>query len=432
MNRKILNLAIPNILSNISIPLLSSVDTAVVGHLEQTYYLGAIAVGAMIFNFLYWGFGFLRMGTTGLTAQSYGSGNKEEASLILYRAISVAVVFSVLFILFQPLIKLISFKLVEGSADVEFYAKEYFDIRIWAAPASLSLFAFHGWFLGMQNARFPLIISVFVNILNIILNLSLIYGFGMKSKGVALGTVIAQYSGLGLTLALFFYKYSDFAIKIEFAKILNLEPLKKFFKVNFDIFIRTVCLIFAFTYFTAKSAEMGDEILAVNTILLQLWLLLSYGVDGFAFAAESLVGKYLGRKDFPKLKKVINYTFGWGIGLGVLFSIIYYVFDVQILSIFTDKENLINIALIYFGWTIAAPLVNSFCFVWDGIYIGATSTKAMRNSMLISSFLFFLPIILLMEPHIGNHAVWMAMLGFMFSRGLFLSIMAKKHIYSLV
>ncbi|MAT57475.1 MAG: MATE family efflux transporter [Ignavibacteriae bacterium] len=430
MNKQIFRLAIPNILSNLSVPLLSSVDTAVVGHLDKVSYLGAIAIGSMIFNFVYWAFGFLRMGTTGLTAQSFGKKSEQDQILILVRSIILALSAALLIILLQSLIKKVSFYLIDANYEVEFYAKEYFDIRIYAAPATLALYAFHGWFLGMQNAKYPLILAFFVNAANIFFNLLFIYQFDMKSDGVALGTVIAQYMGLMLAVFLYLKKYSDLKNFLIKNKILDLEPIKKFFKLNFDIFIRTLCLIFTFSFFTAESAEYNQNILAVNTILLQLWMILSYGVDGFAFASESLVGKYFGAGDKQNLTKVIKLSFVWALLLGFLLSITYWLFGKEILMLYTDKTELINLALTFFIWTIIAPLINSFSYIWDGIYIGAVATKPMRNSMLISTLLIFLPFYLLTKDIFGNHALWGAMLFFMAARGITLTLLSKKYIFN--
>ncbi len=429
MNKQIFRLAIPNILSNLSVPLLSSVDTAVVGHLDKVSYLGAIAIGSMIFNFVYWAFGFLRMGTTGLTAQAFGKKSDENKIIILARALLLALAAALVIFIFQSLIKKISFFLIDANQEVEFYAKQYFDIRIYAAPATLALYAFHGWFLGMQNAKYPLILALFVNIANILFNLIFIYFFDMKTDGVALGTVIAQYLGLSLAIFLYFNKYSKLNSFLIKSKIFEIEPLKNFFKLNLDIFIRTLCLIFAFSYFTAKSAEYNENILAANTILLQLWMILSYGVDGFAFAAESLVGKYFGANDKSNLIKVIKLTFLWAIALGIILSIAYWIFGREILSLYTNKKYLIDLALTFFIWTIIAPIINSFCYIWDGIYIGATATKPMRNSMLISTFLVFLPFYLLTKDYFGNHALWIALLLFMFARGVSLTLLSKKFIF---
>lgn len=429
MNRKILRLAIPNIISNLSVPLLSSVDTAIVGRLDHVYYLGAIAVGGMIFNIIYWGFGFLRMGTTGLTAQAYGSENRSEEASVLGRAMIVALGGSLLILLLQTPIIDLCFRIIDSSAEVEEYARAYFVVRIWAAPATLSLYAIQGWFLGMQNARYPMILTVFVNLVNIGCTFYFVYGLDMTVDGVALGTVCAQYSGLALGLVLFYRKYGHVAHSFSMGAIRQVAELKRFFMVNRDIFIRTLCLIFAFSFFTAKSAEAGDQILAVNTILLQLWHILAYGVDGFAYAAESLVGRYTGARDRKNLRLAIRYNLWWGLGLGALLSVVYMVFPEQILYVFTDKEDVIALAMIYFIWTALAPLINSFCFIWDGVYIGATATRPMRDSMIVASFLIFLPVYYLTESHLGNHSLWLAMTSFMVARGVALLWYSRSYIY---
>ena len=429
MNKNILRLAIPNILSNLSIPLLSSVDTAVVGHLDKITYLGAIAIGTMIFNFIYWGFGFLRMGTTGLTAQAHGRKNYEEVILTLGRAVSFGVISAVILFALQDLISSLAFYLVDATEEVEFYAAQYFHIRIYAAPATLALYGFHGWFLGMQNAKYPLILSIVVNVLNIAFNLMFIYSLGMKSDGVALGTVCAQYLGLILAIVLYLKKYSKYNSLIKLKSIFELKALKKFYAVNFDIFVRTLGLIFVFSYFTAVSAEFGEDILAANTILLQLWMILAYGVDGFAFAAESLVGKYFGARDLTKLKQVVKLSFIWGIGMGILLSLVYLIFGEKILSIYTNKQHLIELSMQFFAWTIMAPLINSACFIWDGIFIGATASKPMRNSMILCTGIFIL-IFFATRGAIGNHGLWLAMTLFMVLRGITLSVYSSKSIFA--
>ncbi|MEJ2544687.1 MAG: MATE family efflux transporter [Calditrichaceae bacterium] len=430
-NRQILRLAIPNILSNLSVPLLSSVDTALVGHLSEVYYIGAVAVGSMIFNFVYWGFGFLRMGTTGLTAQAYGIQNQSEMFSILIRALLVALVSSLCLILLQlPIVKF-SLYLVKASSDVEHHADIYFKIRIFAAPATLSLYAIQGWFLGMQNARFPLYITLLVNVVNILGSLFFVISLNMNSDGVALGTVIAQYAGLLFSIFLFLKSYGYLKSQFDWKNILHLEDLKRFFTLNFDIFIRTLLLIFAFSFFTAKSAEISDDILAANTILLQLWMLFSYGIDGFAFAAESLVGKYIGAKSESDTKVIIKLIFYWGIGLGFIFTIIFLAFGRSIVSIYTNIEDIVRLAMSFITWTIFAPIINSICYVWDGIYLGATASKAMRNSTFIATIVIFLPTFYLSIGPLGNHGLWLAMTLFMITRGLTLTLMAKKHIFNI-
>lgn len=428
MNKQILRLAVPNIITNLSVPLLGVVDTAILGHLEEIYYLGALAVGGIIFNFIYWGFGFLRMGTTGLTAQAYGTKNDSLVFVTLLRTLLIALAGGLAMILSQKLIAAVSFTLIKATPEVEQFAKEYFYIRIYAAPATLALYALHGWFLGVQNAKYPLVLTVFVNVLNIIFNLIFVFKLGMKSDGVALGTVIAQYSGLGLGVILYLRKYSAYTRRINKNLLLEKTALRRIFVVNTDIFIRTLALIFAFSYFTAKSAEEGDTILAVNSILLQLINILAYGVDGFAFAAESIVGKYIGADDSSNLKKAVNYSFRWGLGLGVLISLSFWLFDEPILRIFTDKQDIIRLCMSYMTWIIIAPLTNSFCFIWDGIFIGATATAPMRNSMLFCTFAVFVPAYLLLRDYLGNHSLWLALTLFMVMRGVTLTLYSRKHV----
>ena len=342
MNKKILRLAFPNIISNLSIPLLSSVDTALMGHMDEVYYLGAVAVGGMIFNFVYWGFGFLRMGTTGLTAQAFGNNNSEESISILGRALLVALAAGFILIVLKDLIEYISFLIVPTTGNVETHARLYFGIRIFAAPATLALYAITGWFLGMQNATIPLLITVVTNGLNIGFNLLFIKQFGMKADGVALGTVFANYLGVAFAVLLFFKKYKGLVKYFNHKLILEWNKLKNFFQLNLDIFIRTLSLIFVFSFFTAKSSAAGESILAVNSILINLWTILAYGIDGFAFAAESLVGRFVGAKDKSNFTKAVKLSFVWGIGLGGIISLIYWIFDKPIIQIFTNNDEIIS------------------------------------------------------------------------------------------
>jgi MATE family multidrug resistance protein len=406
------------------------VDTALVGHLDEVYYLGAIALGGMIFNFIFWGFGFLRMGTTGITAQAFGEENKTESVMTLVRALFVAGLFSFLILLLQVWIADLSFWLVEASPEVEHYTRIYFNIRILTAPATLGLYAINGWFLGMQNARYPMIVTVVLNVLNIVLDVFFVYSLDMHVDGVAWGTLIARYVGLILAVVLLVVKYRGWLKAYVREKLLELEPIQKFFSVNRDIFIRTLCLIFTFSFFTAKSAEFGNVILAANTILLQLWMMVSYGIDGFAFAAESLIGRYKGSGEKGKLKKAVGYCFFWGIGIGFAASLVYALFDIPILKIFTDQQEVIETALVFWAWTIAGPAVSSFCYIWDGIFIGATATVPMRNSMIIATILVFLPVYAIGVSFLGlgNHAIWLALTLFMIARGVTLSAYAPRYI----
>lgn len=430
MNKEILKLAIPNILSNLAIPMLGVVDTALVGHMEGLTHIGSVALGTMIFNFVYWGLGFLRMGTTGLTAQAVGAKNRAETMHQLIRALVVALILSVLLILFQKLLLWFSFLFIDSTPEIKEHTSVYFYIRIYAAPATLGLYAFHGWFLGKQNAKYPLILTLVINIANIGFNLLFVKRFGMYSDGLALGTVCAQYLGFFIAIFLFLKRYRASMKDIIRKRLWALIHMKAFFSVNRDIFIRTLTLIFSFSFFTAQSAKMGEEMLAVNTILLQLWMVFSYGIDGFAYAAESIVGKYKGAADSSRFKEVIGKIFNMGVALGILFSLLFLFWDKAILGLFTDKEKLIQLALLYMPWTVAAPVINSFCYIWDGIYIGSTATVPMRNTMLFSTFVVFLPAYYAGVFLFGNHGIWLAMILFMVARALGLHLYAKRYIYT--
>ncbi len=429
MNKRVLKLAIPNIISNISVPLLGAVDTAVVGHLESVYYLGAIAVGSLIFDFIFWGFGFLRMGTTGLVAQAYGSNNERQTRIILYRVLIVAFSVSIGILLLQLPILELALYIIDASPEVEAFTRLYYSIRIFSAPATLALFCLNGWFLGMQNSRYPMMITIFTNVVNVVANLSFVYLYNMNVDGVAWGSLLASYLALVLAFGLYKFKYKTINIGINLNELLEASELRKFFSVNRDIFIRTVCLIFTYAFFTAKSAEMGDTWLAANTILLQLWYISSYAVDGFAFAAESLVGRFVGANNFDKLREAIKACMIWGVGLGAVGTILYALFDLQLVSIFTDNELVIATAMSVVVWLIIAPIVNSICFIWDGVYIGATATSAMRNSMLISTLIIFIPVYYLVNEWYAQHALWVAMTSFMLFRGLTLTVFSRKYFF---
>jgi len=422
LNKSILRLAIPNIISNLSVPLLGAVDTALVGHLDQVYYLGALAVGSVIFNFIFWGFGFLRMGTTGLTAQEYGKRDRMQMMMILARVQFIAMAIGITLLLFQAPIALFSLWVIESSQEVADYTRVYFDIRIYTAPAILALYGLQGWFLGMQNAKYPMIITIVMNLLNIVLNVMFIYGFGMHVDGVAFGTLISTYLALFLGIFLFLKRYKRYLSHYVRVELLNIAELKKYFAVNRDIFIRTLCLIFTFSFFTAVSAKQGDLILAANTILLQLWFIVSYGIDGFAYAAESLIGKFKGGENREKLREAVFYNIGWGMMLGITGTLFYAVFGGQILSIFTDNTEVIEFAKIVLFWTVLAPLVSSFCYILDGIFIGATATRPMRNTMLLSTIVVFLPVYYVGTHLFGIHGLWLAMVLFMISRGAALGL----------
>jgi len=432
LNKKILNLAIPNVISNLSVPLLGVVDTALVGHLDEVYYLGALAVGGMIFNFLFWGFGFLRMGTTGLTAQEYGKRSRTGIMMMLARVQLVALGIGIAILLLKEPIAALSFWIIESGPEVRHYTLEYYDIRVFTAPAVLALYGLNGWFLGMQNARFPMIITIVLNLLNLALNVWFIYGLGMHVDGVAYGTLISTYLALCLGIGLFFYQYRHYFSHFIKTELLDTVEIRKFFSVNRDIFIRTLCLIFTFSFFTAKSAEQGDLILAANTILLQLWMVASYGIDGFAYAAESMIGKYKGAKNRVLMKKAVWLNLAWGLSIGVFGTLMYGIFNEQILNIFTDKQDVIDLALTVVFWTVLAPLISSICYILDGVFIGATVTGPMRNTMLMATFLFFLPTYYLTTEVLGVHGLWLAMVLFMGIRGVALAFYLPGSVFNAI
>ncbi|TVP99428.1 MAG: MATE family efflux transporter [Balneolaceae bacterium] len=418
MNKNILRLAIPNIISNLSVPLLGAVDTALVGHLDQVYYLGALAVGSVIFNFVFWGFGFLRMGTTGLTAQEYGRRDRKEIILTFARVQVIALSIGFAIVLLQAPIIYFSMWIIESSREVAEYTRVYYDIRIYTAPAVLSLYGINGWFLGMQNAKYPMVITIVLNVLNIVLNVTFIYGFGMHVDGVAYGTLISTYVALALAVFLFMMKYKKYLSHFIREELLRTTKLKRYFSVNRDIFIRTLCLIFAFSFFTAVSAAQGDLILAANTILLQLWFIVSYGIDGFAFAAESLVGRFKGSGNSEKLKQAVYYNIGWGLILGLAGTFLYMILGSKMVHVFTNNLEVITIAHSVLFWTVLAPFVSSFCYILDGVFIGATETRPMRNTMVASTFLVFLPAYFISTHLFGIHGLWLAMVLFMIARGV--------------
>lgn len=430
MNKKILNIAIPNIVSNVTIPLLGVVDLALMGHLGKVDFIGAIALGGTIFNFLYWGFAFLRMGTTGITAQAYGSRNLNESILSLSRALIVAFIGSFLILIFQKPIAMLSFWLIESEESVESVAKSYFFIRVWAAPATIALYALNGWFIGMQNARIPMLIAIVGNVINITLSAFFVYNLNLDVKGVALGTLIAQYSSF-LLASFFIFRYYKRLFKYWSIKgMMKIKELTHFFIINKDIFIRTLCIIFVFTFFTTESASVNKDILAVNSLLLQFLFIFSYFMDGFAFAAEALVGKYIGALNAKYLKQVIRLLFIWGLVISLSFTFIYGLLGNDILSLLTDMRSTIELANVYLKWVILLPILSFASFLMDGIFIGATASAYMRKTMMAATLLIFIPLYYIFNEISGNHGLWIAMLGFMLSRGLFQAIYLKKAILS--
>lgn len=426
MNKNILKLAIPNVISNITVPLLGLVDLSIMGHLGSEKYIGAIALGTMIFNFIYLLFVFLRMSTSGFTAQAYGKRNFTESISWLSRALIASTIAGVTLIILQIPIERIAFNLIEGSSETEQLAIEYFKIRIWAAPAAISLYGITGWFIGMQNTKSPMLIAISINIVNVVANLFFVFVLEMKLEGVALGTLIAQYFGFFLSLFILRKYYSKLFKYFRKKAVLQVSELIKFAKLNSNILIRTISIMIVLTYFTSVSAKMGDDILAVNTLLLQFLMFFSYLIDGFAYAAEALSGKYYGAKNNKLLEKSIKYTFFWSFGVAILFSGIYFISFENILGLLTNNQGIIQEAMIYRFWAISIPVLSFVAFIWDGIYIGLTASKEMRNTMLLSTFVVFFPFYFLLKAEYVNHALWFALLAFLAARGVFQTIYARK------
>ena len=425
MNRRILHLAIPSIVSNITVPLLGLVDVTIVGHLGATAYIGAIAVGGLLFNILYWNFGFLRMGTSGLTSQAYGRKDKDAEIRVLVQAVSVGLFSALVMLILQYPIERLAFRLLDTSAEVEQYAVTYFRICIWGAPAVLAQYGFTGWFIGMQNSRYPMYIAIVMNVINIVCSSCFVFLFGMKVEGVALGTVVAQYSGVMMAWGLWFYNYKELRGRITFKGSLQLIAMRRFFAVNRDIFLRTLCLIGVTTFFTSTGARQGDVILAVNTLLMQLFTLFSYIMDGFAYAGEALSGRYVGACNLVQLKRAVKALFGWGVGLSLVFTLLYGIGGENFLGLLTNDTIVIETAGHYFYWVLAIPLAGFAAFLWDGILIGATATRFMLWAMLVASGSFFV-IYYCFSGATNNHMLWLAFLVYLALRGIMQTLWSRK------
>ncbi|MCH2023063.1 MAG: MATE family efflux transporter [Saprospiraceae bacterium] len=421
MNKEILKLAIPNIISNISVPLISSVDTALMGGLSALH-IGAVGLGAMIFNFVYWNFGFLRMGTTGMTAQAYGKRDNAKIIHTWCRALLLALILSFLILLFQYPLGSLGFTLMNVSDHQYSLVSEYFFIRIWAAPATLILIVMMGWFFGMQNAIYPLLLTLIINITNIFVSYILVTQYDMGVAGVAYGTVIAQYFGVITAFVLFTYKYKNLLLSYNSKLMLATKEFLKFLSINTDIFLRTLCLTLAFGFFYSKSASAGSITLAVNTILMQFLNWMSFGVDGFAYAAESLVGKYKGAGNTKATKRSIKLSMVWGMGLALFFSIFYAIFGETLVYVFTNKPIVIKATIPYLWWMIWLPIIGTPCYIWDGIFVGLTAVKAMRNSMSIALLVYLLCFYSLSylypDTKMLSEILWFSLLSFLAARGI--------------
>ncbi len=425
MNKRILGLAVPSIISNITVPLLGLVDVSIVGHLGSATYIGAIAVGGMLFSMIYWIFGFLRMGTSGLTAQAYGRRDLAEVILLFVRSLGIAFGLAMLLILLQYPILKVAFTLIDATPAIEELASLYFRICIWGAPAVLGLYSFAGWFVGMQNSRFPMYIAIIQNVVNIVASLFFVFVWNRGVAGVAMGTLVAQYAGLLMASLLWYGYYRRLWQKLNWQMLTDYEAMRSFFILNRDIFFRTLCLVAVTTYFTSRGAEQGDIILAVNTLMMQLFTLYSYIMDGFAYAGEALTGRYVGAHNQADLRRMIRTLFAWGVGLALAFTLLYGIGGSSFLSLLTNEQEVLNASSDYFYWVLAIPLAGMAAFLWDGIYIGATASRQMLYSMLVASVSFFI-LQGIFQQRMGNHALWMAFIAYLFLRGLVQTGLARK------
>jgi MATE family multidrug resistance protein len=413
------------ILSNISVPLLGMVDTGVTGHLESSAYLGAVAIGGTIFTFLYMGMNFLRMGTTGIAAQSFGAGDNDGLRVSLGQALIVSLVIACAILLLQAPVGRLAIALLGGDAETQQHAATYFSIRVWSAPGTLANYALIGWFLGLQNARVPLLIFLTINITNIVLDLLFVIVFGMKVDGVALASVIAEYSGLLVGGAFAIAALRSHEGNWPLARLTNLSAYKAFFSVNASLFVRSMALMFTFAFVTAQGARLGPAILAANAVLLNFQNLTSLGLDGLAHAAEAMVGKAVGQKDKDALQHTVRLTLKWSLIFAVGFTLTYLIAGPLIVRTLTDLPDVRKTAMAYLPWLIVSPVISVWCFLYDGVYVGMTRAREMRNIMVFSTFAVFLPAWYLTQSF-GNHGLWFAFMLFFASRGISMHVVYKK------
>lgn len=412
-DRQILRIALPAIVSNITVPLLGMIDVAIVGHMGSPAYIGAVAVGSMAFNLIYWLFGFLRMGVSGMTSQALGRRDLTEVSLLLARSLAIAFGIAMMLIVLQNPLRWLMFQFIGPTPDVAPYAASYFRIVVWGAPASLGLFSLSGWYIGMQNTRIPMTVSILQNVVNILVSLVLVYGWGMKVEGVAFGTVVAQYAGLfmaGLPLV-------RSKVWQHFRRSAFWQGWQRLFVVNRDIFLRTVCLVAVNLYFTSVGARSGAIILSVNTVMMQLYLFYSYFMDGFAYAGEALCGKTFGARDAVAFRQTLSRLIGWTAGVTLVFTIIYVLGGQRLVGVLTDEYAVVKTSYYYIRWAWIVPVAGGLAFIWDGVFIGMTATRGMLVSSFVATLVFF-GVCSLTHGLWGNHGLWFALVCYLATRGL--------------
>lgn len=416
---RVLRLAAPIILANLSIPLLGLSDMIIIGRLADAAALGAVAMAGTIFNFVYWSFGFLRMGTTGLTAQSLGARDAPEVSAHLGRALLIAFSIGAGITLLQWPIATLAFGLMQGSDQVQSLARDFFAIRIWSAPFALMNFALTGWFIGRQKAKTALALQLFMNFLNIALNVSFVVGLGWGVGGVALGTLLAEIAAALLGLAIAYRNlYRDGALAHwTRARLLQPHELARMFALNRDILLRTFCLIFAFSFFTAQGARAGDVTLAANAVLGQFIALAAFLLDAFCAATEALVGEAVGARNPDNFKRSVVLSCIWAGFVAAALSLFVWVFGPQLIDLLTASPDVRETARTYLLWAAIVPVLAVWCFLLDGIFIGATRSSEMRNAMTLALIVFLVSWWIL-TPRFGNHGLWAALVIFYVARSL--------------
>ena len=467
-DKEILNIAVPSIVSNITVPLLGLVDVAITGHLGAASYIGSIALGGMLFNIIYWIFAFLRMGTSGLTSQSLGRGDTENIIRMLARSIAIAFSIAFMLIVMQVPLRELGLLIMQPTAEVRQLTVTYYNICIWGAPATLGLFALTGWFIGMQNSKIPMIIAITQNVVNILTSLLLVFGLGMRVEGVAAGTLIAQWCGFLMGSFLCWRNYFG---KKPIAQ--NIQPLKyylspnaatqsqstttqhptashqhltpntqhpespntqhptpitykSFFRLNRDIFLRTLCMVSVMMFFTSAGSWQGEVVLAVNTLLMQLYLLVSYIMDGFANAGEALSGKHYGAGENVALRQTVRRIFFWGLLSAVAFTVVYVVGGKPFLRLLTDEPSVVEASSGFVWWAYLLPFCSVAAFMWDGIFIGLTASRQMLQSMFAAALTFFIVYFLTIRQF-GNHGLWIAFICFLLTRGI-----VQTHLYQTI
>ena len=436
LNSQILRLAIPSILANITIPLVGIVDTAIVGHIANATYIGGIAIGTMLFDLLYWNFGFLRVGTSGMTAQAYGRGDGVECARLLTQSVSIALIGAVVLWLIQWLFVTAVLAIIPCSTEVAAFAREYFFIRIWAAPATLSLMAFKGWFIGMQDTVSPMITDIVVNVVNMTVSYVLAVYTPLGALGVAYGTLAAQFTGLFLALVICLFKYKNVVQEIvrmlcdKAIRLFGDKEMKRFMSLNANLFVRSLCFMVVYVGFTSLASQYGDVELAVSTIMMKLFMLFSYFVDGFAYAGEALVGKEWGASrslaSSPhRLVRIVRLLFAWSLGVGLLFTLLFAVWSEECYLAMTNDMEVLSRLADYTLWLIAMPLVSTLAFMWDGVYAGATAGKQIRNAMIYAA-LGFVTCYLATYWWLGIQGLYIAYFAHLVARVVYLTAAWKR------